>query len=192
MRSTEQVRKIVENAHDEWGYKYHILPVVKNAAFLAKKLGADFEVVEVAAYLHDLGVSKKIAGEKGVEKENNHHIVGAKEAQKALKELGYSSDFIEKVVNCILSHRGRKGPRPVTIEQKIIANADAMAHFETFPYLLAFFVKQGGPFEEVVEDIYGKMQRDWEIKLTLPEAKEMIKPKYEAIMVVLESMKNYF
>jgi len=193
MRSTEQVRKIAKSAHDEWGYKYHILPVVKNAIFLAKKLGADLEVVEVAAYLHDIGVSKKIAGPDFSAKENDHHIVGAKEAKKLLKELKYSDDFIEKVANCILSHRGRKGQSPVTLEEKIIANADAMAHFDTFLDLFTFFTeKTTNSFEEAVEAIYQKMKRDWEIKLTLLEAKEMIKPKYEAVMLILESMKSYF
>jgi HD superfamily phosphodiesterase len=151
------------------------------------------EVVQVAAYLHDLGVSKKIAGTDFSSKENDHHIVGAEEARKVLTKLNYPGDFVEKVVNCVLSHRGRKGPEPVTLEQKIIANADAMAHFDTFLDLFNFFAtKTTSSFEEAVEEIYKKMKRDWEIKLTLPEAKEIVKPKYEAIMLILESMKSYF
>ena len=192
MKDLSVIRKIAEESHDDWGFKYHIIPVVKNAVFLAKKLNADLEVVEVAAYLHDLGISKKIMGDTYA-KENDHHIVGAEEARNILKELNYSEEFIDSVANCILSHRGRKGPEPITIEQKIIANADAMAHFDTFLDLFTFFVtKTTGSFEEAVEEIYKKMKRDWEIKLTLPEAKELVKPKYDAIILLLENMKGYF
>lgn len=186
------IRKIAEESHDDWGFKYHILPVVKNAVLLAKKLNADIEIVEVAAYFHDLGISKRIMGETYL-KENDHHIVGAQEARKILNELNYSKDFIDSVAGCILSHRGRKGPEPITLEQKIIANADAMAHFDTFLDLFTFFVKKTtNSFEEAVEEIYKKMKRDWEIKLTLPEAKELVKPKYDAIMLLLENMRSYF
>ena len=193
MKDIEPIRKIAEEAHDEWGYKYHICPVVKNATFLAKKLNADLEVVSVAAYLHDLGISAKITGEAGFAVENAHHIIGAKEAQKILKELKYPNDFTKEVMNCILSHRGRAGPKPITIEQQIIANADAMAHFDTFLNLFTFFVKKStNSFEEAVEEIHKKIKRDWEIKLTLPEAKEIVQTKYEAIILILENMKSYF
>jgi hypothetical protein len=59
--------------------------------------------------------------------------------------------------------------------------------------LFTFFVtKTTTSFEEAVEEIYKKMKRDWEIKLTLPEAKELVKPKYDAIILLLENMKGYF
>jgi len=192
MDKLEKVQAFAKEMHDECGYDYHILSVVKNSIYLAKIVNANLEVVQVAAYLHDLGVSRKIAGEGFSRAENDHHILGAEEARKFLLTLDYSEEFIEKVCNCILTHRGRKGTPPITIEQKVIANADAMAHFDTFLDLFEFFVgKTSNSFEEGVNEIYDKMKRDWELKLTLVEAREKIKPKYEAVMLILESMKEF-
>lgn len=56
----ESVEKMVERlcnknaniyGYDAWGH--HIVPVVKFSKMLAKKLGADKEIVELAALLHD-------------------------------------------------------------------------------------------------------------------------------------------
>jgi hypothetical protein len=52
--------------------------------------------------------------------------------------------------------------------------------------------KSTSSYEEAVTEIEKKMKRDWELKLTLPEAKEIARAKYEAIMLVLASTKEYF
>ncbi|MDO8648118.1 MAG: HD domain-containing protein [Candidatus Diapherotrites archaeon] len=185
----EKTRAFAKENHDSEGFKYHILPVVKNAMLLAKKLHADLEVVETAAFLHDIGVAAKIAE---FEVENDHHITGSEIAGEFLQKTGCKKEFIEKVKHCILAHRGRKGPKPETLEAEIIANADAMAHFESFLTIFGYFLKTTSSFEEAVVEVEKKMQRDWNKKLTLPEAKEIVKPKYEAIMLVLKSTMEYF
>lgn len=184
----KQIIEIAKENYEEEDYKYHILPVVKNALLLAKKLNADLEVVEVASYLHDIGRAVK-RGQ--FVKENEHHILGVDKTRKILKEVGYDESFIKKVEHCILTHRGRKGPNPETIEAEIVACADAMAHFDTFLDLFNFFLKTTNSFEELILEIEQKMDRNWNKKLTLPEAKEIVREKYDAIMLLLKSMKEY-
>ncbi|MFH1500924.1 MAG: HD domain-containing protein [archaeon] len=184
MKAKEKVIKLAKAKYSKDDYRYHIIPVVKNSEILAKKTGANLEVVEVAAYLHD------IAGLQGL-RENNHHIEGAEKAVKILGELGYEEDFIKQVEHCILTHRGRGYLEPKTKEAKVVASADAMAHFDTFLDLFRFFLEKLESFEETVEVIEGKMERDWERKLILPEAKEMIKEKYDAVNLIIKSMKKY-
>jgi len=185
----EKIKKLAEERYHEKDFKYHILPVVKNSLLLAKKLKANVEVVEVAAYLHDIGrVYKKV--EEETPNENKHHIDGAEESKKILKEFGYDDEFIKKVEHCVLTHRGRAGPDPETIEAKIVNCADAMAHFDSFLALFIRFLETTNSFEEAIEKIEAKMKRNWEKKLNLPEAKEIVKEKYEAIMLLLESMKE--
>ena len=138
-----QIRKIVKEKHHELDFKYHIIPVVKNALLLAKKLNADREVVEVAAYLHDIGRAKNwkdiellgnknFTGDEILKKiiSDKHHLLGAEEAKKILLDLGYDNSFIKKVEHCILTHRGRVDPNPETEEAKIVSSADAMSHFD--------------------------------------------------------------
>jgi len=169
-------------------FNYHIKPVVKNALFLAKKFHADREIVETAAYLHDIGRGRT---RKGYKSENNHHITGAAEARKILKRLSCKKEFTEAVTHCILTHRGRKGMPPKTLEAKIIACADAMSHFDTFLDLFGFFLETCGSFEEAVSEIEAKMLRDWNKKLRFKEAKEMKREKYDAIMLLIKSMKEW-
>lgn len=59
MKAIEDIRKLVEaeckKDSNIFGYeiwRYHILPVVKYAKILARKLNADEETVEIAALLH--------------------------------------------------------------------------------------------------------------------------------------------
>jgi uncharacterized protein len=91
-------------------YPCHFVPMVKYAKKLAKRLKADEEVVEIAAWLHDVG--SIIYGR------DNHHITGAKIAEEKLKELGYPPEKkIELVKKCILNHRGSKQNKRETIEE---------------------------------------------------------------------------
>ncbi len=184
----ERVREIVKENHRDIDYKYHIIPVVKNALLLADKLNADKEVVEVAALLHDIGRVETIVGK--YKAENEHHIIGEKEAEKILKKLNFEKEFIDKVKHCVLTHRGRADIPRETIEAKIVASADAMSHFDSFLLVPTVFSKTTDNFEELITEIEAKMQRNWNKKL-IPEAKEIVKEKYKAIMLIIKSTKEY-
>ncbi|MBW2997143.1 HD domain-containing protein [Candidatus Woesearchaeota archaeon] len=158
-------------------YSYHFRTTVKYAKLLADKLGADKEIVEIAAWLHDIG---SITGNY-----DDHHIAGAEYAEELLKGYDYPQEKIEKVKHCIIAHRGSKSIPRETIEAECIASADAMSHFDNVPGLfhLAYSIRKKN-VEEAKEFVIGKLQRSWN-KLT-PEAKEVIKPKYESMKVLLE------
>lgn len=179
----EKVRKLVEKECKKptnvFGYGFwtdHILSTVKYAKILAKRLGGDKEIVELAALLHDIGVIK---GDS-----KNHHISGVKEAERILKKFNYSSEKIEEIKHCIFTHRSSQSIQRKNIEAKCIASADAMAHFDEIPQLFesAFtrFTMNPG---EGKQWIIGKLKRDWK-KLT-PEARKICKAKYEAIKLIL-------
>lgn len=193
MKRLDAIKKICKKGHSEKDYDYHILQVVKYALLLAKKLNADLEVVEVAAYLHDIGRADNrkdfVNNERQFLGDNNHHIVGAKESVSILQDLGYDKKFIKKVEHCVLAHRGRKDPNPETLEAEIIACADAMSHFDTFLHLFSVFLKTTDSFEEAIIEIEKKMDRNWNKKLTLPESRAMIEDKYNAIVLLIKSMK---
>ena len=180
----EKVRKIVKKECDEGTWKFHILPVVKYAKLLAKKLNADEELAELGALLHDIGRIK--FGEK------NHEITGIPEAEKILKQFNYPQKIIDEVKHCVESHRGSRTIKPKTVIAKIVANADAMAHFDIIPALLQVALrKENNNLEKAVNWVYDKIERDWNKKLTIPEAKEMMKEKYGAIKLLFNSMKQY-
>ncbi len=178
----EKVREIVKKECNEEDWQFHILPVVKYARLLAKKLNADEELAELGALLHDIG-RIKFGGK-------NHEITGVPEAERILKQLNYPKKVINEVKHCVESHRGSRDIIPKTLTAKIVANADAMAHFDTVPVLFQLALKKNN-LKEAIKWVYDKIERDWNKKLTIPEAKEMMREKHEAIKVLLNSMKEF-
>ncbi|HLC57681.1 MAG TPA: HD domain-containing protein [Candidatus Nanoarchaeia archaeon] len=174
----EKIRQLVKNEADEDDWDYHLVPVVNYAKKLAKLLKADEEVTELAALLHDIGRLRF--------SDEDHDITGVPEAEKILKEHGYPQKVIDEVKHCVESHRSSKNISPKTTIAKIIANADAMAHFDILPVFFYWRCKKSN-FKEAFTWVDEKIERDWNKKLTLPEAKNMMKEKYQAIKLILDS-----
>ncbi len=117
------LRKKVQPFFDEGGCHSfdHTERVFKLATIIAKKEGADLEIVQTAAILHDIARKKEGCGE--VECHAEH---GAKEAEKILQEIGFDKSKIPLVVDCIAVHRFSKGTVPKTIEGKVLQDADRL------------------------------------------------------------------
>jgi uncharacterized protein len=178
------VKAEIEKSNTPEQYKLHFIPVFEYSMKLAEITGANKEVVELAAWLHDLGRVKF-----GPE---DHHKTGAVEAEKILRNFGYPEETIKHVKECILTHRSMERDEPPrTIEAKIIASADAMAHYDTIPWLLVLKFKKTGNLKESVEWVLEKVNRGWEKKILIPEGKDMIKEKYKAAKLLLESTLKY-
>ncbi|PIS09272.1 metal-dependent phosphohydrolase [Candidatus Beckwithbacteria bacterium CG10_big_fil_rev_8_21_14_0_10_34_10] len=155
----------------------HVLPVVEDAKILAQKLGADRQVVEISAWLHDYASIKN----KSFYPE--HHLHGARLAGVILKKMNYPEDKIDQVKKCIYSHRASKNIPRKSLEAKIVACADAMAHFKNVDKLLYFaYVKRKMDPEEGKKWVLEKLKRSY-VKLLTP-AKKMLKKKIEAIKIV--------
>lgn len=176
----KEIENLVETAckksTNHFGYgiwAHHILLVVKYSKLMAKKIGADEEIVEMASLLHDY------AGIYDYKLEDDHHLHGAEFAEEILKKYNYPEDKIKQIKECILCHRGSK-PRPkLTKESLCVADADSMAHFDSISSLfyLAFFSHKMN-IDEATIWLINKLEKSW-AKLS-PEAKEIIKDKYEA------------
>jgi uncharacterized protein len=182
----EEVRKFVEEetkkstSNYPLAYELHFVFVHKIAKEIAEKLGADVELVEIAAWLHDIG--SIIYGR------SDHHITGAEISEKKLNELGYPKDRIEKIKLCILNHRGSKEETNHRnfLEAQILADADAIDSFNNISRLfLSAFVYERLSLDEAKNSIKTKLQNKYN-QLSLSDSKELIKQKYDAIMLILE------
>lgn len=175
----EEESKKETNVFGYEGWTYHVVSVVKYANLLAEKLDADKEIVEIAAILHDYASIKDEALYK------EHHLHGAVEAEKLLKTFNYPEEKINRVKNCIIEHRGSVPLERTTKESECIASADAMAHIAEVPSLLhlAYFKRKMEVSEGAIW-VSKKLERSWN-KLC-PEAKEIIKDKYEMAKNILE------
>lgn len=178
----EKIRIFVENEcrkpTSQYGYEpyeFHFIPTVKYAKILAEKLNADMEIVEIAAWLHDIG--SIICGRK------EHHIAGAEIAEGKLRELNYPEEKIELVKKCILNHRGSLKHNRESVEEQIVAEADAMSNFDNLSGIFkAAFIFENHNQSSAKKAVIEKLQNKWE-QLS-PASKEIIKPKYDAIILL--------
>ena len=182
---TEIVREACAQDSNVFGFgiwTHHITKVVENAKRLAPLFGADPEIVELAALLHDYASVKDQTLYK------DHHIHGPIEAEKILIRFGYSINTIEAVKHCIEAHRATVVAQRRSVEAECLANADAMSHLENLPSLFHLaFVQHRMGIDEGTEWIRGKLERTWS-KLT-PQVQDMMRQKFEAALQTLAGSK---
>jgi len=110
------------NGTTEVSFNYrweHVTTVVTLALRLAELTGADAEIVEAAAWLHD--VRKYTDG-------NRHPIAGAAYARDFLPTTGFPPDKIEAVAAAIAEHMGLWRDEPLAVlESQVLWDADKLA-----------------------------------------------------------------
>lgn len=158
--------------------KYHINPVVKIACKMAKKMNADIQVVEVAAYFHDI---TKMIGER-----KNHHLTGGKYAEDFLSNYNIEKEKIEQIKNCIKKHRGSSEFSRDTVEEKIVATADAVAHIKhPLTLFYAWYGRRQCQIDEGADGIICKLERSWN-KIAFPDIKDELEAEYNILMKILK------
>lgn len=169
--------QISKKYEDKTSYNYweeHVKYVVDFALELADRVGADKEIVEISAILHD--IAKPLE-----ERENEpHNIVGADLADVMLTKMNYDSEKIEKVKNCIVKHNGDVDLDSLTKEEWCVRNADVLTMLDnlTIFYYLAYSeyhmnYKDGKEYiKEIVTSKYSKL--DSELKEEYKDRFEML------------------
>lgn len=117
-------------ANDPGQYNFwdgHLKYVYREATKLAEKYGADLEIVQLGALLHDIALLEKVGTRA------DHHENGKKLAEQILREYDYPEDKLERVLGCVLHHRSSKNAE--NIEELCVADADILAHFDNIPML---------------------------------------------------------
>ena len=134
----------------------HVTTVVSLAKKLAQLTGADCEVVEAAAWLHDIRKETK----------HLHAIEGAEFAREFLKQTNYPPEKIEVVAQAIEVHMGLWRDEPLTnLEAMVLWDADKLAKIG----LTAVFHWTGGSLagseiRDVRALIEESRQADWQEK----------------------------
>lgn len=118
---TEEARKFFKGANGchDWS---HVERVTSLALNIGKKEGANLDIVELAAILHDIGRKKEMDTKGKI----CHAIEGSKLAENILKKYNFKESDIENIKHCIISHRFRNNNKPETIEAKVLFDADKL------------------------------------------------------------------
>lgn len=162
----EKIKDFVKEKLDSLNWA-HTKDVVRLALEIAEKENADKEIVEIAAWFHDIGKS---------EPRRNviyHHIKSVEISEKFLKELKFEKSKIEKINQCIIEHMGplngyflenllkKEGKtwdffkRPSTKESKVLYDADIINLLGPFGVIKRIFLesKMGVDFNDIVKNL---------------------------------------
>lgn len=152
-------------------WSHHIMSVVEYAKLLAIELGADIEITQLAALLHDY------AGIKDYTMYNEHHVYGGIEAEKLLRAYKYPQERIDRVKECIFAHRGSVPIDKRSLEAICVADADAIAHIVNIPSLLYLAYNQKNmTIEDGAKWVQDKIERSYN-KLSI-HGRSIIEQKY--------------
>lgn len=117
-RAARKFFKSARGSHD-WD---HTERVYRLALRIGKKEKADLNVVRLAAILHDIGRAEEDRSNGRI----CHSEAGAALARTILARHGLDAETIRSVVDCIRTHRFRKGATPETTEAKVLFDADKL------------------------------------------------------------------
>ena len=126
----QQLKAIVEKemkgaspAHDI----DHVMRVYNLCLKLAKHYpNVDLGVLKISALLHDIARLREDANGHSHSLKVDHAVLGAEMSVRILRKLGYSDERIEQVTHCIRAHRFRGENQPITMEAKILSDADKL------------------------------------------------------------------
>lgn len=97
----------------------HVSRVAYWCHYMGKIEGADLEALDIAAFLHDIGLNR--VGLK------THHTESANMAEELLRKEGIAEDRIRQIWHIIERH-AMHAPEAEKIEEKIINDADRIDH----------------------------------------------------------------
>ena len=119
IQETKKYSKLMSPKDLHHGFE-HSQRVRNYALLIAEAEKADITIVEIAAYLHDIG--------RGHEKNQYHTKTSSKLAKIFLLNLDFPKKATQKIIHCIETHSRKKIYRkpPKTIEAKVLYDADGL------------------------------------------------------------------
>lgn len=134
------------DAHDSAHGFSHVLRVYQLATQIGENEGANLEIIQPAALLHDVENSMLDKN-----KRQQHHLLSAEFAGDVLRRHDWTEEEIEAVQHCIRAHRYRdERETPLTIEAKVLYDADKLDSIGAIGVAraIAVSVERGLPFFE--------------------------------------------
>ena len=99
----------------------HLIRVWKNATIIADNEGGDGEILAAAVLLHDC-----VAVEKNSPDRPRASQLAGRKARSILAEIGWEAERREKVAHAIEAHSFSGGIEPLTLEARILQDADRL------------------------------------------------------------------
>ncbi len=170
--------------YHEWIVDYHLKIVEKIAIELCDLYpDADRESVETLVWFHDFG--------KPLDRKNEKAVTLV-EGPKVMKECGFTDEFIAKTIEYwkMMEQKDTADISTMPIEVQIISTADGASHFTGVFH--ASYWSDGLSFPETQAALRTKIKKDWERKITIPEAKKAFEPYYKRALELVGEFPEKF
>jgi len=186
MGSLEQIEQRVKELYEakdpgradwaDWLYDHHVSVVADKAAQLAKRFDANVELSRAAGLLHDVADVK-------MPRSAHHEAESLKMARELLEQAGFTDAEIRLVVDDAIARHSCHGEvRPHSLEGKVLATADALAHLQTDFYLQAiWFFADEMPLTDIKAWTLTKLERDFNNKILFEPVKAEARADYELL-----------
>ncbi|MFZ2593728.1 MAG: HD domain-containing protein [Minisyncoccia bacterium] len=180
----ESVRKlyadIAPSASDwaTWLGANHVFVVALLSKKIAEEQGADAELSYAGGLLHD------IADTCMQRKSQGHSEMSESIATTLLTASGFTDQEIDIVVHDAMKFHGcRNNALPRTLEGKVVATADALAHLETnfYEWAVEKLHTEGMPVSAVSAWVAEKSHRDFFVKIFFDSYRSRAQKSYERV-----------
>jgi hypothetical protein len=164
--------------HHKWFVKWHLEIVQRLASELCEHYAdADRDLVELMVWLHDYG--------KTLDFDDEYSKTLTAGRQK-LVELDFPPEIVDRAIDYIetLDKKLEIDLRQAPIEVQIVSTADGCSHM-VGPFLHIFWNEasdktfSGKNFTELTALSRTKIEKDWNHKIVLPEARKSFEKRYQ-------------
>lgn len=168
----------------DWLHENHVFVVADKAKELAVRFNVNIELAEAAGMLHDIADVKMSRFDSAHEKQSEQI------AQKLLEDSGFSKEEISIIVeDAIRYHSCHDGKIPNSLEGKVVATADAVAHLSSDFYLYSIEqIKKSMSEEDIKKWGLPKIERDFHDKIFFDEIREEVREDYEKAKTLFSSL----
>ncbi|MDP1890127.1 MAG: HD domain-containing protein [Gemmatimonadaceae bacterium] len=183
-----QLYESKEKGRDDWAdwlYNNHIFLVANLSGKIAEKYGANKDISEASAMLHDIA-------DAVMDRDNLKHEEKTLEiAEKFLKESWFSDSEILIVEDALKFHSCHGDKRPQTLEGRIMAAADGMVHLQSDFYEYALRDKRKNEsLEKISKWAIEKINRDFNNKILFKDLQKEVAADYKKLKDQFIALRN--
>ena len=165
----------------------HTLRVRQLCLLLGTKEGADLEILEAAALLHDIGrPEEEVTGE-------SHAEVGANMAVAFLATTSFPHEKLPQVATTIRTHRFSENKTPESLEGEILSDADkldAMGALGLARAIAESLVQQRG-LQGMIEHMDRKLLKLRD-RIVTSTGKKFAEPRHQLLITFMHALASEF